>query len=316
MAFLLRTISHSADGREIVRTSKIDDDLLKVGRDPDCDIRLNDLAVALHHATIELVSATRLGISAEMGMTIEIDGHTARDGQIDLQPAATVRIGPFLLRILPTRDGLGRRRDRHRARRGRCGAGRPLRHPPLRARRGDAGQAADGLGPRSASCSPSSSPGRSGPSTRIAARRRATPRAIMPTGCGTPGSLSQGHAGARRTIARPATSSRSSRSATQSCKSCHTAHPRPCRSRPAAARQPQSRRLPPAPADRSAPCSARIRAAASIAIPSMKGRSESRRRRSNSAPIATPTSRRGCPTPASPAPPISRTAIPNSSRRC
>ena len=43
--------------------------LLKVGRDPDSDIRLNDLAVALHHATLEQVSATRIGVSAEMGMT-------------------------------------------------------------------------------------------------------------------------------------------------------------------------------------------------------------------------------------------------------
>ncbi|HKR24342.1 MAG TPA: cytochrome c3 family protein, partial [Allosphingosinicella sp.] len=105
MAFLLRTISHSAEGREIVRTSKIDDDLLKAGRDPDCDIRLNDLAVALHHATFELVSASRVGISAEMGMTVEIDGHTARDGQIDLGIGGTVKIGPFLLRVLAKEMG-------------------------------------------------------------------------------------------------------------------------------------------------------------------------------------------------------------------
>ena len=66
MAFLLRNISRSADGREIVRTSRVNDDLLKVGRDPDCDIRLNDLAVALHHATLELVSATKLGVSGSL----------------------------------------------------------------------------------------------------------------------------------------------------------------------------------------------------------------------------------------------------------
>ena len=52
MAFLLRFISHSADGREIVRTSRVDDQLLRIGRDPNSDIRLNDLAVALHHATL------------------------------------------------------------------------------------------------------------------------------------------------------------------------------------------------------------------------------------------------------------------------
>jgi len=105
MAFLLRNISHSADGREIVRTSKIDDNLLKAGRDPDCDIRLNDLAVALHHATIEQISATRVGVSAEMGMTIDIDGHTTRDGQIDLSVGGTIKIGPFVLRVLATELG-------------------------------------------------------------------------------------------------------------------------------------------------------------------------------------------------------------------
>ena len=39
----------------------------RIGRDPNCDIRLNDLAVALHHATLELVGEGQLGVSAEMG---------------------------------------------------------------------------------------------------------------------------------------------------------------------------------------------------------------------------------------------------------
>src|SRR6478672_4979256 len=105
MAFLLRNISRSADGREIVRTSRVNDDLLKVGRDPDCDIRLNDLAVALHHATLELVSATKLGVSAEAGLTIEIDGSVTQFGQIDLATGGAVKVGPFLLRILPPEIG-------------------------------------------------------------------------------------------------------------------------------------------------------------------------------------------------------------------
>jgi len=105
MAFLLRHISRSADGREIIRNSRIDDDLLKIGRDPNCDIRLNDLAVALHHATMELVSGGRLGVSAEMGMTIEIDGDTTGFGQMNLHSGGDIRIGPFLLRILPTAAG-------------------------------------------------------------------------------------------------------------------------------------------------------------------------------------------------------------------
>src|SRR3954464_3112205 len=105
MAFLLRTISRSADGREIVRTARVEDELIRIGRDPNSDIRLNDLAIALHHATIELVGEGRLGVSAEMGMTIEIDGSAVGFGRIHLHSGGDIRIGPFLLRVLPTPVG-------------------------------------------------------------------------------------------------------------------------------------------------------------------------------------------------------------------
>lgn len=105
MAFLLRNISLSADGREIVRTSRVRDDLLRVGREPDCDIRLDDLSVALHHATIEQVGATRLGVSAESGQTIEIDGTLGQGGQIDLAIGGTIKVGPFYLRVLAQEMG-------------------------------------------------------------------------------------------------------------------------------------------------------------------------------------------------------------------
>ena len=105
MAFLLRNISYSADGRQIVRSSRIGDDIVRIGRDADSDIRLNDLAVALHHATLEQVSPTRIGVSAEAGLTIEIDGERTQFGQIELAVGGTVRIGPFALRILPRKAG-------------------------------------------------------------------------------------------------------------------------------------------------------------------------------------------------------------------
>src|ERR1051325_2190472 len=98
MAFLLRTISHSADGREIVRTAKIEDELIRVGRDPNSDIRLNDLAIALHHATLELIGGGQLGVSAEAGLSIELDGVATGFGQIALPSGGDIRVGPFLLR--------------------------------------------------------------------------------------------------------------------------------------------------------------------------------------------------------------------------
>ena len=105
MAFLLRNISLSAEGREIVRTSRVRDDLIKVGRDPDNDIVLNDLAVALHHATLEQISASQIGVSAEAGLTVEIDGVTTQGGQINTVSGGTIKVGPFLLRILAAEMG-------------------------------------------------------------------------------------------------------------------------------------------------------------------------------------------------------------------
>ena len=65
MAFLLRNISRSAGGREIIRESRVDEDLLRIGRDPNSDIRLNDLAIALHHATLELVGGGEQAIALD-----------------------------------------------------------------------------------------------------------------------------------------------------------------------------------------------------------------------------------------------------------
>ena len=66
-------------------------------------------------------------------MTVEIDGSTTQFGQIDLAIGGTVRVGPFLLRILAAEIGSrGRRRSTSSAPDTDDG-GRPLRHPPLRA---------------------------------------------------------------------------------------------------------------------------------------------------------------------------------------
>ncbi|HTV67075.1 MAG TPA: FHA domain-containing protein, partial [Rhizobiaceae bacterium] len=88
-----------------MRTSRVRDDLLKIGRDPDCDIRLNDLAVALHHATLEQISSSTIGVSAEAGLTVEIDGATTQFGQINLTTGGTIKVGPFLVRVLAVEMG-------------------------------------------------------------------------------------------------------------------------------------------------------------------------------------------------------------------
>jgi hypothetical protein len=101
MAFLLRTVSRSAEGREIVRTARIEGDRLTIGRDPASDVHLTDLAVALHHATVERTAPGRIEIAAGPGLYVDLNGRKAGRGTIDVAGGGDLRIGAHLLRFLP-----------------------------------------------------------------------------------------------------------------------------------------------------------------------------------------------------------------------
>jgi hypothetical protein len=101
MGFTLRQKSFSAEGREIIRTSKVRGDILEIGRDPSCDIRLSDLAVALHHATLERVSPQRIGVSAEKGLSLELNGRSVKFGRFEVSAGGDIRIASHLLRVMP-----------------------------------------------------------------------------------------------------------------------------------------------------------------------------------------------------------------------
>jgi hypothetical protein len=104
MAFVLRTVSHSAEGREIVRTRRVEGDRLTIGRDPHCDVHLTDLAVALRHVTVEKAGA-RLQILLEPGLSVELNGRKSSGGAIDLAAGADILIGSHVLRFMPAAAG-------------------------------------------------------------------------------------------------------------------------------------------------------------------------------------------------------------------
>ena len=101
MAFLLRLKSQSASGREIVREARVEDDRLTLGRHPECDLHLTDLAVALHHARVEKDSGHQLNVTAEAGLWIELNGRKVKAGRIDLASGGDIRIASHLLRVMP-----------------------------------------------------------------------------------------------------------------------------------------------------------------------------------------------------------------------
>jgi hypothetical protein len=104
MAFLLRTLSHSAEGREIVRTRRIEGERLTIGRDPQCDVHLTDLAVALRHASVERV-AGRLQVTVEPGLWVELNGRKTSSGAIELGTGGDILIASHALRFMPTPAG-------------------------------------------------------------------------------------------------------------------------------------------------------------------------------------------------------------------
>ncbi|MEA3052294.1 MAG: hypothetical protein QOG72_1197 [Sphingomonadales bacterium] len=104
MAFLLRTVSRSAEGREIVRTRRIGGDRLTIGRDPHCDVHLTDLAVALRHATVER-SSGRLAVTVEPGLSVELNGRKTAGGIIELGTGGDILIASHALRFMPTAAG-------------------------------------------------------------------------------------------------------------------------------------------------------------------------------------------------------------------
>lgn len=55
MTFIVRQISRTADGREIIRPRTFEQAELSIGRNTECDIHLPDLAVTLSHAVIRQI---------------------------------------------------------------------------------------------------------------------------------------------------------------------------------------------------------------------------------------------------------------------
>jgi hypothetical protein len=104
MMFVIRIVSHSAEGREIVREARVEGNRLTVGRGPDCDVHLTDLAVALRHVTVER-AAGRLEVRVEEGLSVRLNGRKLTSGTIELATGGDINIASHILRFMPTPAG-------------------------------------------------------------------------------------------------------------------------------------------------------------------------------------------------------------------
>ncbi|WP_156678710.1 cytochrome c3 family protein [Sphingomonas profundi] len=99
MTFIVRQISRTADGREIIRPREFAQAELSIGRNTECDIHLPDLAVTLRHAVIRQLGPSRAEITASAGLPFDVDGRSTERAEIDAQRGANIRIGAHVIAV-------------------------------------------------------------------------------------------------------------------------------------------------------------------------------------------------------------------------
>ena len=105
MSFLLRQISRTEAGREIVRTSTIDRNTLTIGRGAGSDLTLADLAVSPEHARIERIDDRQFSITASGSLGFRADGRNTSKATIDSAKGGEIAIGAY--RITVSREASG-----------------------------------------------------------------------------------------------------------------------------------------------------------------------------------------------------------------
>lgn len=105
MAFLIRTIDHTAAGREIVRDRSVDKAELTIGRSAENDIHLPDLAVEQRHVRLFDAGGGMLGAEAIGGLGFGINGRTEESAQIDPNVGAELSLGSSRLALSREGDG-------------------------------------------------------------------------------------------------------------------------------------------------------------------------------------------------------------------
>ncbi|MEM7781300.1 MAG: cytochrome c3 family protein [Pseudomonadota bacterium] len=105
MAFLIRTIATAKSGRKITRDRTVDASELTVGRSPDNDIHLPDLAVDLHHIRLRDDGGAVVAVEALGTLPFELDGQSVSTGHIDPRAGALISLGTARLAISRESDG-------------------------------------------------------------------------------------------------------------------------------------------------------------------------------------------------------------------
>ena len=99
MSFILRRISTTKTGKQIVRDQPLPGDTITLGREGSNVIHIADLAVNPHHATITSTDGRHVRVQASEGLGFDINGRTVDTADIDSAAGAELRFGGHRLTI-------------------------------------------------------------------------------------------------------------------------------------------------------------------------------------------------------------------------
>jgi hypothetical protein len=96
-AITLRLITRQAGGGEIVRTRRIETGEALIGRAPQCDICLSDLAVDMEHARLRVSGQDLVHIESLTGEPFAVDGTSTLSVDLDVTRDQVVAFGDYSL---------------------------------------------------------------------------------------------------------------------------------------------------------------------------------------------------------------------------
>lgn len=105
MSFLLRRVSITSDGREIIRPTPLSASEIIVGRAAASDVHLEDLAVNPSHAKLTTRDGRHLDVEAISGLGFDVDGRTVERASIDAASGAELRFGGHRIKVALDTEG-------------------------------------------------------------------------------------------------------------------------------------------------------------------------------------------------------------------
>lgn len=99
MTLVLRQVTRRVSGAEIVREKVLPTDVARIGRGADCEIRLPDLAVSLHHATLSQTGPGQVSVASAGREPFGVDGRFVTRTDIDVSRAPRLTFGDHILTL-------------------------------------------------------------------------------------------------------------------------------------------------------------------------------------------------------------------------